>query len=65
MGKENWKIIYFQKIDAVIVNLKYCFSDESLVLANSLDQFIKMDFEVIKPNLVNCIYKYLTSITST
>ncbi|KAL4099003.1 hypothetical protein QTP88_023506 [Uroleucon formosanum] len=44
-GNEHWKIIYFQIIDSVIVNLKYRFSDESLVLANSLDQFIKMDFE--------------------
>ncbi|XP_060867951.1 zinc finger MYM-type protein 1-like [Metopolophium dirhodum] len=43
--EEHWKIIYFQIIDAVIVNLKYRFSDESLVLANSLDQFMKMDFE--------------------
>jgi len=31
--------------DSVIVNLKYRFSDESLVLANSLDKFMKMDFE--------------------
>lgn len=45
IGKEHWKIIYFQIIDAVLVNLKYRFSDESLVLANSLDHFIKMDFE--------------------
>lgn len=45
LGKEHWKIVYFQIIDSVIVNLKYRFSDESLVLANSLDQFLKMDFE--------------------
>lgn len=45
IGNEHWKIIYFQIIDAVIVNLKYRFSDESLVLANSLDHFMKMDFE--------------------
>ncbi|KAL4119197.1 hypothetical protein QTP88_012041 [Uroleucon formosanum] len=44
-GNEHWKIIYFQIIDSVIVNLKYRISDESLVLANSLEQLIKMDFE--------------------
>ncbi|XP_022177527.1 uncharacterized protein LOC111038644 [Myzus persicae] len=45
IDNEHWKIIYFQIIDSVIVNLKYRFSDESLVLANSLDKFMKMNFE--------------------
>lgn len=45
IGNEHWKIIYFQIIDAVIVNLKYHFLNECLVLANSFDQFIKMDLE--------------------
>lgn len=45
-GKGYWKTFYFQIIDSVIVNLKYFFfSDESIVLANLLYQFLKMDFK--------------------
>lgn len=39
-----WKTEYMQIIDAVLVNLKFRFSNESLKMANSVDSFCKMDF---------------------
>ncbi|XP_025407762.1 uncharacterized protein LOC112681696 [Sipha flava] len=40
-----WRRIgYMRVIDSVISNLKYRFSKENLLMASSIDCFIKMDF---------------------
>jgi len=39
-----WKREYMQIIDAVLVNLKFRFSNDILKMANSVDSFCKMDF---------------------
>lgn len=38
------KVAYMPVIDSVINKIKYIFSEESLLIASSIDCFIKMDF---------------------
>jgi len=42
--EEYWRrVAYYRIIDTLIMNLKSRFSTESLLLATSLDSFLKMD----------------------
>jgi len=42
--EEYWRrVAYYRIIDTLIINLKSRFSTESLLLATSLDSFLKMD----------------------
>lgn len=42
--EECWKVKYFHILDVLVVNMKKCFSIESLKMANAIDNFLKLDF---------------------
>ena len=44
--EEYWRrVAYYRIIDTLIINLKSRFSTESLLLATSIDSFLKMDLK--------------------
>lgn len=64
--KEYWKIhAFFPILDTLIINMKFRFSNQSLELAKSIENFFKLDYEnslyfinsykVVKLNLINYI----------